>query len=323
MKNSGKFAFVITLSILVIGMLFYYLKGEIKTPEVASTLAKNSTAEQKNMPIAIDANSAQPPQQPLHKTSAMAKEFYASKDLRAFVEQEKKRPQEGGMTYAYQAMAYCRNVQKMPSSMPYRPGADSVTYGKRLSTFNEMKYRCQGFSEEELSDQAFGALDRERKKQQDALAVVSSLLLQKNGGLSQAREDQKKYIDAMAALQDPVKIDDGISIVSIHTNKKGETGYWFDGRFDIPTLENNMVPVRDAMQLLPCSFGMTCDGTNQTVALSCVYQEKCYDSLADYVKNTIYAGNDSLFQQVLEIRDKMAQAMWQGETDKFLAPELF
>lgn len=126
------------------------------------------------------------------------------------------------MTYAYQAMAYCRNVQKMPSSMPYRPGADSVTYGKRLSTFNEMKYRCQGFSEEELSDQAFGALDRERKKQQDALAVVSSLLLQKNGGLSQAREDQKKYIDAMAALQDPVKIDDGISIVSIHTNKKGK-----------------------------------------------------------------------------------------------------
>lgn len=77
------------------------------------------------------------------------------------------------------------------------------------------------------------------------------------------------------------------------------------------------------MQLLPCSFGMACDNTYQTVALSCINQEKCYDSLADYVKNTIYAGNEALFEQVLQIRDKMAQAMRQGETDKFLAPELF
>lgn len=84
-----------------------------------------------------------------------------------------------------------------------------------------------------------------------------------------------------------------------------------------------MVPVRDAMQLLPCSFGMACDNTNHTVALSCIYHEKCYDNLADYIKNTIYAKGESLFQQVLQLRDKMSQTMRQGETDKFLPPESY
>lgn len=217
-KNSTKLIFMGTLPILAIGIVLYSLKGEVKTKETAPNAGEIYVAGQKNVPMAIDTtNNTQPAQQQLRKTSAMAREFYTSQDLRAFVEQAKKRPQEGGMTYAYKAIVYCRDAQKMPSSMPYRSGENSVSYSKRLSTFNQMKYRCQGFSEEELSDEALGTLNKDRKKKQDVLKVAENLLLQKNGRLSEAREDAKKYLDAMSTLQDPVLIDGDIALLTIHT----------------------------------------------------------------------------------------------------------
>lgn len=119
-KISAKFVFMIALSILVMGVVFYYLKGEIKTTEVVSAVVKKYVTEQDNEPAA-DVNNSQPSQQSLRKTSAMAKEFYASKDLRVFVEQVKKRPQEGGISYAYLEWRIPGTFRKCLPACPIAP----------------------------------------------------------------------------------------------------------------------------------------------------------------------------------------------------------
>ena len=173
------------------------------------------------------------PQQNPRKTLAMAKAFYASKDLRAFAEMAKNHPDEGGVTYAINATELCIQVKEIPEIKPSAQ-ADSIAYGKRSSALSDLRYRCQGFSSREVSIEGLGELYRTSKERKDILVdnKNSFLLTLGHGGMERSTSANQRIhiLNELSQLQDPSSIDTFGREISKYTDKDGNAGFWINGK---------------------------------------------------------------------------------------------
>ncbi|WP_211444454.1 hypothetical protein [Collimonas humicola] len=326
MKNSIKIKALIFLviGISIAGYAWHFTKGQdaadgqqsIQNQSVAVGRSVEDGARLENTVLAGQTGKSN--EKP---TVAMAKAFYASTDLHAFAESAKNHPEAGGIGYAISALNLCRELRNLPE--PGNDGKeDSINYGKRLASYNRIKIRCQGFSDNDFSTDTISELVRRERDDKDILRTVdiSFALILGNAGPDRniSSESRKQFFKEISNLQDPGVISVfGREIVTYQT-PEGGVGYWLDGHFYPQNSANS--PLTDAWELASCSFGMVCDQTNSIIELQCVTKGQCFDNLSDFYKNTTYANNASSFQDLLKYRDRIMTAIQSKSVDAFLKP---
>lgn len=263
----------------------------------------------------------QPIQTKEKPTRAMAKNFYTSVDLRAFMESAKNHPEAGGVSYAISALELCRELRNLPE--PASNGKeDSIVYGKKLASYNRIKIRCQGFSDNDFTTEVITDLYKRGRDNKDILdnADISFALIFGAGGSDRniSTESRKQFFKEISDLQDPGVLSAfGREIVTYQT-PDGAVGYWLDGHFYPQSATNSVMT--DAWELATCSFGMVCDHTNSAVELQCASKGQCFDNLSDFYKNTSYGNHAASFQDMLKYRDRIVAAIQNKNMDAFLKP---
>lgn len=312
MKISTPLKFSAVFAAISIGAVIYYWpnqSNEIIKPDLPPV---SDAVVKKDAPLVSESTSkVEAPKQHVVKTRAMANEFYASHDLRAFVEKAKTRPEEGGISYAYQAFSKCKTIRQDLEAVPNLPvdtKEDSVSYGKRLEIYNKMKYLCQGFTADELSDDSLVELIKSLLDSTDVISMAES-------SISKNPQHRQEYYKQIVELQDPILIQRENS-TERDKNSKGEKGQWFDGEFY--PVSKGKSPYYDSWQLVSCSFGASCDNSNNVITSLCIREGKCYDNLSDFYKYYVYKDDEASFNKLIQLNNQITKAIKQGRTEAFL-----
>jgi len=245
------------------------------------------------------------------KTEAIANAYYESKDYRAFAEMAKKRPEEGGISYALAVTQLCSAIRTV-SDVKVDKQKDSVAYGKSIAALNDLRYRCQGFTNKELSDEEINNLAKLMKDKKDIIWVAHESLVANfpnpNDVLKFISDEKRiERLNQMVELQDPESIDGQGLNLTLFKNNEGRIGYWIDG--EPYFTESKMSVVTDAWFWASCSIGSECSSKNVFLEYICATDGKCFDNLADYFKQGSYANNPQGYADLVSVKDKIVNAI--------------
>ncbi|MFZ6691983.1 hypothetical protein [Undibacterium sp. SXout20W] len=276
-----------------------FLKKDASIPAAQSNcppplLERNSEAVTENQPNA-------------KKTVAIAKAFYESKDLHAFAEMAKKRPEEGGISYAFNAAYNCGLVRNIPEVK-----ADSSTYTKSVVALNNLRDRCKNFSDKEISTEGLGELAKLKKEKKDILLLVEGDYLRfsseiKKGENTVSDGKRMQLLDQTAQLQDSQNFQEQGLSLTLFKNGDKKSGYWIDGQPYFT--ESKKEIVSDAWALASCTIGNDCTGASIFLQASCALNGQCFDNLADYLKQVDYANNPQGYADLISVKDKIVNAI--------------
>ncbi|MBR7782653.1 hypothetical protein [Undibacterium luofuense] len=289
----------------------------VVAPNPALTAAHS---RQSVAPVLTVPRSASTPVQAKGKTLEIAKAYYASKDLRAFAEMAKKRPQEGGATYAFNAINICIDIQKIPD-IKASDYTDAVLFGKKQSALNDLRYRCQGFLSKELTQQGLSELSKSMSDAKDLLAQKRDGYFQTMGGLAQEKapsaEQRQKLLIDLADLQDPDTIARFGIGASVYFNEKNELSFWVSGE-TYATRERRAL-IEDAWSWASCYLGVDCGANSLILLTRCASDSKCFDSIDLYYRDK-YATQPGIFEQLIILRDVIVNAFRTRDFSKLVRP---
>lgn len=254
------------------------------------------------------------------KVGEIVQAFYASKDLRAFADMAKKRPQDGGVTYAVKAAFACAEVRRFPD-VTSGENADQALIVKKQTALNELRDRCKGFLPDELTPIGLGEQFKAKSSSGDVLEQILSKLDQVLDDLAQKKvlsaEHRQKLLNEMVDLQDPVVIIGAGMIVGLHFNERSEESVWFDGNSYSDNASTHQI--MDAWLWAACQFGTDCTANSLELLGSCVRNNKCFDSADLYFRDK-YASQPAVFEQLTVQRDIIVNAIRTRDFSKLIKP---
>lgn len=296
-----------------------------QTPAELAVVAPNpaltaAQSRQSVAPVQTGPQSASALLQAKGKTLEIAKAYYASKDLRAFAEMAKKRPQEGGATYAFNAINMCIDIQKIPD-IKAGDYTDATLFGKKQAALNDLRYRCQGFLSKELTQPEFFELSKSMSDANDLLAQKRDAYFQMMGGLAQEKspsaEQCQKLLNDLADLQDPDTIARFGTGASVYFNEKNELSFWVNGE-TYATRERRAL-VEDAWSWASCYLGVDCSANSLMLLSRCASDGKCFDSMDLYYRDK-YAKQPGIFEQLINLRDIIVTAFQTRDFSRLIRP---
>ena len=294
------------------------------TPDIA-VVAPNSAlaaahSRQPVAPFQTGPQSASTPVQAKGKTLEIAKAYYASKDLRAFAEMAKKRPQEGGATYAVKALDICIPIHKIPD-VKANDYTDAVLFAKKQAALNDLRYRCQGFVGKDMTSESLGEFYKAMNQSGDLLARSRNDFFQLLGGLAQENSvtatQRLKLMNGIAELQDPDTIASYGIGAGLYYNEKGEQSYWVNGETYADNGGRELV--EDAWRWASCQLGVDCKANSLLLLTFCIHDSKCFDSIDLYYRDK-YATQPGIFEQLIILRDVIVNAFRTRDFSKLIRP---
>lgn len=255
----------------------------------------------------------------LIKTSEIAKDFYASTNLRAFSERAKKHPNEGGISYALKAVDICARVKNIPDII-LKDQTDSVVYGKKLSALNNLRYRCQEFSSKEIGTEGMSELYKLRKEKSDLLASNEKKFQEILGSAGPSRniknDERIKFLNDLFNLGDSEAIGSLGPEMLTYSNSNGKLGFWINGKPYFSEEQINLV--NHAWDWSSCMIGRDCKKNSIVLEMHCIEEGLCFDSIDDYYRLGVYAGNSNGFSDLIYVRDETIKLIRHKDFESFL-----
>lgn len=255
------------------------------------------------------------------KIAEIVHAYNVSKDLRAFADMAKKRPQDGGATYAFKAAFTCAEVRRFPD-VTSGNNADQALIARKQTALNELRERCKGFLPDELTPIRLGEQFKYKSSSGDVLEQNRSKLDQVLEELARGKvlsaEYRRKLLNEMVDLQDPVAISSAGMISGLHVNEKSEESVWLDGKLYSGKADADRI--LDAWVWAACQFGTDCTANSLELLGSCVRDNKCFDSADLYFRDK-YAMQPAVFEQLTAQRDIIANAIRTRDFSKLIKPK--
>ena len=254
------------------------------------------------------------------KIGEIVQAFYASKDLRAFAEMAKKRPQDGGATYAFKAAFTCAEIQRFPD---VKPGdyTDQALFVKKQAALKELRNRCQGFLPDELTPIRLGEQFKYKSSSGDVLEQMLGKLNEVYDELEQKKtpsaEHRRKLLNEAADLQEPLFINSAGMMNGLYYNEKKEEAVWFAGQSY--TGKADLEQIVDASSWAACQFGTDCTASSLHLLMTCVYRNKCFDNADLYFRDK-YASQPEVFEQLTAKRDIITAAIRTRDFSRLIRP---
>lgn len=316
LKHKIIFFFIALFSTL---LLFLYLSTNEKEDQFYK---KNTFVSQSNSnwpPAILERNNDTPTENQINtkKTQAIAKAFYESNDLHAFAEMAKMRPEEGGITYAIDAMYHCNLVRTFQDIQ-----ADSINYAKSVAALNKLRERCKNFSDKDLSGEEMQKLAKLRRDKKDILLIAKDKFIGISPNNTQApfsNEKRMQLLNQVAELQDPENFYTYGSTLTEFKNKDGNYGYWVDGQSYFT--ENKKELFKNAWFYASCEFGNDCTSNAFFLQRSCVIEGKCFDTFDDFFKQGEYGNNSKEYADFISVKDRIINAMKTRDFSTFFPPK--
>lgn len=280
-------------------------------PALAAAQSRQSVASVQTGP-----QSAHAPLQAKGKTLEIAKAYYASKDLRAFAEMAKKRPQEGGATYAFSALNICIFIRKV-ADVKATDYTNADLFAKKQAALNDLRYRCHGFTSRDLSLEGKNEFVGGIVESGDLLERVRNdffQLVQENPFTATQR---LKLMNGLAELQDPATIALYAIEASRYYNDKNQQSYWVNGETYADNGGRDLV--EDAWRWASCQLGVDCKANSLLLLTFCVHDNKCFDSIDMYYRDK-YISKPTMFQQLIVLRDIVVNAFQTRDFSKLIRP---
>lgn len=240
--------------------------------------------------------------------------YNALRNGRVFVLDAVKHPEEGGAFYASWVADICRAVKDAAMLEQGQPdinqvGADALPLASRA--LNDLRARCDQFTDEELAALSGRTLSRSRLGAVDVLQSAANRF-------RKARDRQAKDSAAQSILElgDPLLIDRvGLWLLARHAPEGGFLFY--DGqRFGLTESSG----LAEAMYLLPCELGLSCGIEDPYLAMLCVSGAGCYGSRQERAL-MVFADNDpARMAEFKRLASSMAEAIRAKDYDKFIPP---
>lgn len=194
----------------------------------------------------------------------MARERAAATNLRLFVHLAKQHPQDGGAFHAHVVLADCANLlqAKTPRYAPDTPARRVAI--ERIAARVEA---CASFTLNELQ-----SADADFAASQDPLAAVAKAVA------SGDAEERRVAAEKVIAMRDPTLI------ATVPILMRVDETMYFDGK---PYGGLDQQTYMKALTLLPCSFGQTCDATDDNVTEACARTGICPGSVAEMMRGSL------------------------------------
>ncbi|MBC3874064.1 hypothetical protein [Undibacterium flavidum] len=313
MSRLSKFFIVVAVLFGMIVVSIFFNENEKLVPIQATPTSTVSQAEATTSTSnAGDTGHTTMPTRSELSTDQITREFYATKNMRIFMENAVKRPEEGGISMALQGMLQCRHRMALPKEIPFKAGMDSQVYAKRVNALRLTEHICQGLQEEDVSPQKEEQLRNLAEKQGD---IRSNLW----GDLSSALLARKiqaipPVVEKFLSIKDPYLIKSWTQEIMLSQSGKAKV-YWFDGEELHGEQKQDM---RNAISLAHCSFGDPCNQNDLAVAVNCADTGFCYDHLTEYVRDVTYKNNPQGYARMLEYRQRLVDAIKREDIDAFI-----
>ncbi|MBC3874065.1 hypothetical protein [Undibacterium flavidum] len=239
-------------------------------------------------------------------------EFYAVKNMRIFMENAVKRPQEGGISLAIKGMLQCQHRMELPREIPFKAGMDSQVYAKRVNALRLTEHICQGLQEEDVTRQKEEVLRNLAEKQGD---IRNNLWIELGSALRERKQSViSPQVKKFLSIKDPRIIDELTQEIMLSQSGKAKV-YWFDGEEFSGVQKDDM---RNAIRLARCSFGDPCNQSNLDFAISCAQNGFCYDNVIDSVREVTYKNNPHGYARMLGYRQRLVDAIKREDIDAFI-----
>lgn len=258
-------------------------------------------------------------------TEAGIAQMYAqTKDMRAFVAYAKQHPESGGLAYALKGLQKCRVAKEIlirgKVNLQFDQKFPSEHFSARQRSFDYLQYLCQGFSADELSDEAVKSLREEAIQKADPFVKVSTLA----GGISTLKDPQgaglakNQIMQAIFAYKDPLLVSDyGINA----SNDKTSTGsnFFLNGK-SYPVFSDEGIIIHAAWRLAACEMGGDCSATNEDVITACIAFARCHSSLATLIKEDLANAGDKnglWYERAISYARQIIDAIHRGDLQAF------
>jgi hypothetical protein len=227
----------------------------------------------------------------------MAREAGRARKLRAFVEQARKHPEAGGISYALAAIAYCNTWEGLQGENTRleqeATGSSEPKVHERLLALALAAERCEGFAPGEISLEAMYAL-------YGSPAAKHDPIINMQGRLKGARSSDERVEVAREVLgmRDPLLLASAGRMLDAGPN----SGSYVDGR---KWGGVSHAAYLSAWSLVPCNFGHNCDHSDVEIAVGCVQYGLCYPDRSEKVRARLtpqdYADAIRLHARLVEI----------------------
>lgn len=227
----------------------------------------------------------------------MAQEAGRARKLRAFVEQARRHPEAGGISYALAAIAYCNTWEGLRGERTRleqeATGSSEPKVHERLLALELAAERCEGFAPGEVSLEAMYAL-------YGSPAAMHDPIINMQGRLKAARsaDERVEVAREVLGMRDPLLLASAGRMFDAGPN----SGSYIDGS---KWGGVSHAAYLSAWSLVPCSFGLNCDHSDVEIAVGCVQYGLCYQDRRERVRARLtsqdYADALRLHARLVEI----------------------
>lgn len=308
--------------LIIIGMYFFFAQIETISPTSELARSVSGQASVKDSSMSLNAVTEKAPILAAPSLNVLVNKYAQAKDMRVFVEWAKQHPELGGWFYAEKGVRDCLMVRNFVTSnesiAKYGSYYTPENYPKRQQAFESLKTLCQGFLSIEISDAVLRTMSQQAKQSGDIFyriaADLESANAQKDAVKKAASLDEinKKIF----ATKDPLLIERYGYSLNVGNLAQSRV-YWLDGI----AYEVNSPAGRNMMQawtLVPCSLGLQCDVTHQTVMIACLQFNLCGKSYLDYIEMDLKNGNEAdRLPQLMGFYKRLSEVVNAGDWDAF------
>lgn len=251
----------------------------------------------------------------LSAVEQMAHTFYTAKNMRAFIEMAKKKPKEGGMSYAARGLLECETRMGWPASLAYDAKQDSALYAKRQAALKFSQYLCEGMLPAEVHHLQMSVMTTQAEEQGD----VQNLAFRQMWAAIVEKDEAaiREQVGIWLAMKDPQLIEYFTQSIMLSQSGQKEV-FWFEGETYSGTAINE---IRSAISLAACSFGDRCDANDLRVATDCIEKSRCFDSRFEYLKNSVSKNNPETFKRVTDYTQRIVSAIQREDINAFIKPK--
>jgi len=240
----------------------------------------------------------------------MAQEAGRARSLRAFVEQARKHPEAGGVSYALAAIAYCntwdglrdeRTRLEQEATFSSEPKVHERLLALALAT-----ERCEGLTAGEISLEAMYALYGSPAAKHDPIVNMQ-------GRLKGARSDDERLETAreILGMRDPLLL---ASAGRMFNPGGADSASYVDGQ---KWGGVSHAAYLNAWSLVPCSFGLNCDHADVEIAVGCVQYGHCYPDRREKVRATLSPQD---YADVLRLHTRLVEIVLTADAEALRPP---
>ena len=256
------------------------------------------------------------PVKPAPAANTLGQRLLATKDIKAFVSDALKHPEQGGAYYASLALERCQysyqSTKRGTDEVIRRVVESGSTISpERMSAINAAADQCAGFSEGEVATLEAEA-SRLASEGRDPLSVQAIALNSAEGTPDYDKALEAVYISGNATLVSGLFVPQRL-ISMTKTDDNGVITHRFNGQSYVGETEKRILEA--GADLGACVEDDYCS-LDEAVFLRCRIGD-CYATREEYMREQMLSGNQAALDRATKIAEQIKQAIARGDRSIF------